>query len=194
MKKKLRIEDKKKRIKYLSDNRTEIMNTAITAAKVSITTNNKKRKEAREKMNKYFPDNDDGTYSAVGNINMCKYFPATDTTVRYYKTATFDQRTGAPKDVCNLVNPRWMYYHFNQSYLDMVRSRPKQWTNLPVGYNNNIRKVPPMFKKVIVKYNNQAPKDRTCLFDSLSSAVEYVYKKIERKKICPSRYSPIVFL
>ena len=67
-----------------------------------------------------------------------------------------------------------MYYHFNWSYLDMVRSRPKQWVNLPVGYNNNIKEVPTMFKKVVLKYNNRVPKDRTCLFDSLSSAISYV--------------------
>ena len=174
--KKIKNRRQKKRIKFLSDNKTEIIDSTIRAVKGNIATNKTQRKEAREKMNKYFPPNDDDTHSAVGNINMCKYFPATETTVQYYKTATFNQRTGTPKDVCELVNPRWMYYHFNWSYLDMVRLRPKQWTNLPVGYNNNSEKVPPMFKKVIVKYNNQAPKDRTCLFDSLSSAMVYVYK------------------
>ena len=167
----------------MSDDTTEIMDSTIRAVKGNIATNKKQRKEARERMKKYFPQNDDDTYSAVGNINMCKYFSATETTVQYYKTATFNQPTGTPKDICELVNPRWMYYHFNQSYLDMVRSQPKQWKNLPVGYNNNIGKVPPMFKKVIVKYNNQAPKDRTCSFDSLSSAMAYVYKKIWRETI-----------
>ena len=91
---KKRIEDQKERIKFLGDNKEKKMDAAERVVKSNIATTKTQRKEARENLNKFYQPNDNMTYPAVGSINMCKYIPATQTTVKYFKTATFNKRTG----------------------------------------------------------------------------------------------------
>ena len=161
----------------LNNNKKEIATLALKAVKQHILCTKVQRKEARAKLNQFYPPHNHPILLDIidSNINMCKYFPGTHDTVSYFKTATFDNKTGKPIDVVSLVNPRWMYYHFNRAFLELVKLKPKQWMSLPVGFNSNAMEPPLLFSKINIKYQ-QVKTNKTCLYDSLSSAISYVHK------------------
>ena len=128
----------------------------------------------KARLNLFFPPDKTVTLPLIG-MNMCKYIPSTDTTVPYFKTAIFDQRTGKPKEISSLVNPKYVYFHFSKVFMNLVRSQPHKWMHLPVGYNSNKTKPAMEFTKVILKYR-EVERNKTCLYDSVASALTYAYE------------------